>query len=141
MALGIGLVTESQVRALDTAIQALDKQITASKAPLVNEPFRESWRSFTSRWQIQRDAWLQAGSVTRKFGFSETVYEQYKASFAKWQNDFQKRIKGAAATPPAAIPPAAVRPLFGNLFAGTGTTLVVAGLIVAGYLWYQQRRN
>ena len=141
VALGLGLVTESQVRALDNAIQSLDKQITASKAPLVNEPFRESWRSFTSRWQIQRDAWLQAGSVTRKFGFSEAVYEQFKTAFQKWQTDFQRRFSGSAAAPPPAVPPAPSRPIFGNLFAGTGTTLVVAGLIVGGYLWYQQSRR
>jgi hypothetical protein len=141
VSLGLGLVTESQVRALDTAIQALDKQITASRAPLVNELFKESWRSFTVRWQIQRDAWLQAGSVTRKLGFSEKVYEQFKVSFQKWQTDFQKRIVGTSAAPPAVRKPEPPRPLFGDLFAGSGTVIVIAGLVVAGYLLYQKRRK
>lgn len=141
MASGFGLVLESQVRALDTAIQSLDQQITASKAPLVNEPFKKSWRSFTVRWQIQRDAWLQAGDITRKFGFSEAVYESFKTAFQKWLADFQRRVSGSAKAPSPAVPPAPPRPLFGNVFAGTGTTLVIAGLILGGYLWYQQSQK
>jgi hypothetical protein len=136
------VITESQVRALDTAIQSLDGQISASKAPRVNEPFKESWRSFTTRWQIQRDAWLSADSVTRKFGFSESIYEQFKGSLQKWQTDYQKRIVGIAATPPAARPPEPSKPLFGNLFAGTGTTLLIVALAVGGlYLYNNQRRK
>lgn len=141
VAYGFGLVTESQVRALDTAIQQLDRQITASKEPRVNESFKEAWRSFTSRWQVQRDSWLAAGSVTRKFGFSEKVFEEYKTAFQKWQTDYQKRISGTAASPPAARPPEPSTPLFGNLFAGTGTTVVIAGLIVGGLYLYSQRKR
>lgn len=141
MAYGLGLVTESMVRALDTAIQSLDRQISASKEPRVNEPFKEAWRAFTSRWQIQRDAWLQAGSVTRKFGFSEKVYDQFKVAYQKWQADYQKRIKGTAATPPSVRPPEPSRPLFGNLFAGTGTAVLIAGAIIGGIILFQKRRK
>jgi hypothetical protein len=142
VAYGFGLVTESQVRALDTAIQALDRQITASREPRVDEPFKEAWRSYTSRWQVQRDSWLAAGSVTRKFGFSEKVFEQYKVAFQKWQTDYQKRITGTAASPPAARPPEPSKPLFGNLFAGSGTAVLIAGLIAGGlYLYTQKRRS
>lgn len=135
------MILESQVRALDTAIQALDGQITASKAPRVNEPFKESWRAFTSRWQIQRDEWLGAGSVTRKFGFSESKYEQFNTAFQKWQADYQKRIVGTAAAPPKVVPPEPSTPLFGNLFAGTGTAVIIAALVVGGFLYINQRRK
>lgn len=141
MSFGLGLVTESQVRALDASIQSLDRQIIASKEPRVNESFRESWRAFTNRWQVQRDAWLQAGSVTRKFGFSEAVYDQFKVALQKWLNDFQSRIKGAAAKPPAARPPEPSRPLFGNLFAGTGTALLIAGAIIGGLILFQRQKR
>lgn len=141
MALGLGLVTESQVRALDSSIQSLDRQISASKEPRVNEPFREAWRAYTTRWQIQRDAWLAAGSVTRKFGFSESVYDQFRVSFLTWQADFQKRIVGTASPPPTARPPEPSKPLFGNLFAGSGTAVIVAGLIIGGVYLYTQNKS
>lgn len=139
MAYGLGLVTESQVRALDTAIQQLNRQITASTVARVDEAFKESWRSFTSRWQVQRDSWLATGSVTRKFGFSEKVYEQYKTAFQKWLQDYQSRIVGAAASPAPARPPEPTKSLFGDLFAGSGTALVVAGLLLGGFYLYSQR--
>lgn len=141
MAYGLGLVTESQVRALDTAIQALDRQITDSKESRVNEPFKEAWRSFTSRWQIQRDSWLAPGSVTRKALFSEKVYDEFKVALQKWQNDYQGRISGTAARPPAAVPPEPSKPLFGNLFAGSGTALLIAGLIAGGLYLYSTRQK
>jgi hypothetical protein len=130
------VILESQVRALDTAIQNLDRQISDSKEPRVNEPFRESWRAYTTRWSIQRDEWLGAGSLTRKFGFSESVYNQFREAFLKWQTDYQKRIVGtAAAPPPAKAPTPETSPLFGGFFAGTGTTLVWAALIIGG-IWF-----
>lgn len=141
MAYGLGLVTESMIRALDTAIQSLDRQISASKEPRVNEPFKEAWRAYTVRWQIQRDAWLQHESVLRKALGSEKVYDQFKVALQKWQADYQRRIKGAAATPPKVRPPEPSRPLFGNLFAGTGTALLIAGAIIGGIILFQQRRK
>lgn len=135
------MILESQVRALDTAVQALDKQITASTAPRVNDAFKEAWRGYTSRWQIQRDEWLFAPSVTRKFGFNEDRYNDFKTALGKWLADYQKRIVGAAAAPPAVKPPEPSKPLFGNLFAGSGTAIVITALVIGGFLFINKRRS
>jgi len=135
------VILESQVRALDTAVQALDKQITASKAPRVDEAFREAWRGYTSRWQIQRDEWLNAPSVTRKFGFNEDRYNDFKNAFAKWEADYQRRIVGAAAPPPAVRPLEPSSPLFGNLFAGSGTAIIITALVIGGFYLLNKRRS
>lgn len=135
------MILESQVRALDTAVQALDKQITASTAPRVNDAFKEAWRGYTSRWQIQRDEWLNAPSVTRKFGFNEDRYNDFKTALGKWLADYQKRIVGAAATPPAVKPVEPSTPLFGNLFSGSGTAIVITALVIGGFLFINKRRS
>lgn len=128
------------MRSLDTAIQQLDAQITASKEPRVNEPFRESWRAFTSRWQIERDSWLGSG-IARKLGFNEERFEAFRAAYLKWQADFQKRITGAAVSPPVAPAPTVPKetsiPVFGGgFFAGLGTSLVWAALAIGGIWWF-----
>lgn len=133
------------MRSLDTAIQSLDAQITASKSSRVNEPFKKSWRAFTARWAVQRDSWLSAGDITRKFGFSEDTYEQYRSAYQRWLADYQNRIVGQAAKPPAAVAPTPSQPiiktpLFGNLFAGSGTALLLTALLLGGvYLIYTQK--
>jgi len=138
------VILESQIRALDKAIQALDRQITESRTPSVDEPFRKSWRLFTTRWQIQRDEWLQPGSTARKSFFSESRYESFKAAALKWLANYQKRIKGASAPPPkvAPVPP---RPpstsIFGNLFAGTGTAAIVTAIVIGGFFFIQNKRR
>lgn len=139
------VILDSQVRSLDTAIQSLDAQISASKSPRVNESFKESWRAFTSRWAIQRDAWLSAGDITRKFGFSEDTYEQFKSAYQRWLADYQKRIVGVATKPPPAVAPTPSQPiiktpLFGNLFAGSGTALLLTALLLGGvYIIYTKK--
>lgn len=135
------MILESQVRALDLAVQALDKQITASTAPRVNEAFKEAWRGYTSRWQIQRDEWLLAPSLTRKFGFNEDTYNDFKKAFGKWEANYQQRIVGAAAPPPVVSPPEPSTPLFGNLFAGSGTAIVITALVIGGFLFINKRRS
>lgn len=134
------MILESQVRALDTSIQSLDKQITESTESLVNEPFKESWRSYTTRWQIQRDSWLGSG-FTRKFGFNESRYNQFRDALLKWQADFQRRIKGEAVSPPKAQAPEPESSLFGGFFAGTGK-LAWAALAIGGvWLFTKYRRR
>lgn len=135
------MVLETEVRALDTAISQLEREISAARASGVNEPFREAWRAFTARWQIQRDAWLGAGDITRKFGFSESVYNDYRAGYLRWLADFQKRIAGAAATPPRAIAPPPSMSLFGGLFAGSGTTLLLTAVVVGGVFYASKQKG
>lgn len=132
------MILESQVRALDTAVQALDRQISASTAPRVNEAFKEAWRGYTSRWQIQRDEWLGGG---RKWGFNEDRYNDFKNAYGKWLADYQQRIVGAAAPPPVVSPPEPKTPLFGNLFAGSGTAIVITALVIGGFLFINKRRS
>lgn len=135
------MILETQVRALDTAIQQLDAQITSARDPRVNEPFREAWRAYTARWQVQRDSWLGAGDITRKFGFSESTFENYQAAYQRWLADFQKRIAGAARRPPPAALPIAPTSFFGSMFQGTGT-LILTALIVGGvYYIYKTKGN
>ena len=134
------MIVESQVRALDNSIQALDEQITSSRSTRVNEPWREAWRGFTTRWQIQRDSWLGASSVIRKFGFNESTYESYRFQLLKWQKDFQKRIEGAAPSPPKVVPPETPWSLTSIFLGGNTTTLLLTALILGGvYYIYKQK--
>lgn len=138
------MILESQIRALDTAISNLDRQITLSKESKVDTAFKKSWRGFTSRWQIQRDSWL-GSAASRKIGFNESRYNDFQTAFGKWQTDFQSRISGPALPPPIAIKPT-VKPsitssLFGDLFEGSGTVLVIAACIVGGFIYLSKRRK
>lgn len=131
------MILETQVRALDTAIQSLDQQITLSNQPRVNKAFKDAWRQYTARWQVQRDSWLGAGDITRKFGFSEDVFNQFKDGYRKWLADYQQRIPSSALRPPAAPAqqPGVISSVFNSLFAGSGTALLVTALIIGGVIY------
>ena len=108
------IVTPSEiadrVAGIDRAVQDLDAQITRSKEPRVDERFREAWRDFTVRWQMQRDAFESAGS--RLFASrAMPILDDWTAAVRRWLADFQGRIGGAASPPPSsAAAQAAARP-------------------------------
>ena len=108
------IVTPSEiadrVAGIDRAVQDLEAQITGSKEPRVDERFREAWRDFTVRWQMQRDAFDSAGS--RLFASrAMPILDDWTAAVRRWVADFQGRIRGAASPPPSsAAAQAAARP-------------------------------
>jgi hypothetical protein len=97
------IVTPSEiadrVAGIDRAVQNLDAQITRNKEPRVDERFREAWRDFTLRWQMQRDAFESAGS--RLFASRAVpILDDWTGAVRRWLADFQRRIRGAASPPP-----------------------------------------
>lgn len=93
---------KSLTQAIDRAVMFLNTQIEKSQAPLVNEPFREAWKDFMSRWQITRDTILQSWQ-SRMFA-SKVVprLEDFQQALQRWREDFQKRVPGATEAPPLA---------------------------------------
>ena len=97
------IVTPSEiadrVAGIDRAVQNLDAQITRSKEPRVDERFREAWRDFTVRWQMQRDAFESAGS--RLFASRAVpILDDWTAAVRRWVGDLPRRRRGAAGAPP-----------------------------------------
>jgi len=125
----------SRVRALDIAIQSLDAQISISKEARVNEAFKESWKSFVSRWQIDRDNWL--GSTWSRMFASQIAprLDDFQLAYQRWLENYQKRIPGTARVPKA-IP----ETYFGLQGLSIQTVILLAGLAIGGY-WIVARRK
>jgi hypothetical protein len=132
------IVTPSEiadrVAGIDRAVQNLDAQITRNKEPLIDERFREAWRDFTLRWQMQRDAFESAGS--RVFASRAVpILDDWTAAVRRWLADFQRRIRGAA-SPPAesaaalAAAKAATRPSWTGLLVGAAVGAVATFLLM-----------
>jgi hypothetical protein len=127
----------SRVRALDTGIQSLDHQISSSSEKKVNESFREAWKGFVSRWQIERDNWL--GSAWSRLFATQFVsrFDDFRSAYQNWLSDFQRRIPGTVAVP--LVTPQSS--FFGLPELSMQTVLILTGLAVGFFIYNQRKKN
>jgi hypothetical protein len=120
---------QNRIAALDTAIVALDRSISANKSPRLNAPWRAEWHAFLSRWGVERDSYATWDSrlfATRVMPRLQAFEESYRW----WFRDYERRVGTAAALPNAA-PSSGLMP-------STNTLLWAGAAVLALFLLTQR---
>lgn len=106
---GLGFVVtpgqiEAKVRELSAIVEALDTAIAA----YVPEPqFAEPWAIWAAAWRGWRDTWraFAASPPSLWWGGTADLVTHYEQRLAAWQDEFQRRWKGASPGPSLPLAP------------------------------------
>jgi hypothetical protein len=122
---------QNRIAAIDAAIQALNSDVWASKAPRVNALWRQEWNAFVRRWGVERDSYATWDSRL----FATRVMprlDDFEASYRRWAREFEQR-SGAPPTVPLARRSE-------SLFDGSETLWWAVGAAVLLYAWQKGGR-